>query len=241
MNILPNNEMVVEETEYIEYTKAENPEISEPDFIGDLKTDDTKTGEQIIREALMWLPRDPNAKENTRINEERPVDLDNNESENNIIANSSGNVANNEGKDENKQQNREEKDAEEDEADDLFGGLIKEFNDLELAKPANQPGNIKHMMKDAEKNPLDGVLDMPENENEGENNVKVKVKDEEDVMGSEEESDDEEEEEEEEGEKEKEHGGLYAFLDPKPEKEVEDDEGKFHKIQNENLFSEKAV
>jgi len=234
MDILQNNEMIVEETEYIESSKPEDPEISEPDFIGELKTDETKTGEQIIREALLWLPRDPSSKENTRINEERPLDNDNHESENIIIANSSSHVVSHEGKDENKQQNREEGENEGDDTDDLFGGLIKEFNDLELAKPANQPGNIKHMMKDAEKNPLDGVLDMPENDHE---NEKVKVKDEEDVMGSSEESDDEEEEE---GEKEEEHGGLYAFLDPKQEKELEDDESKFHKIQNENLFSEKV-
>ncbi|RZL13252.1 MAG: hypothetical protein EOO89_17940, partial [Pedobacter sp.] len=44
-----------------------------------MRTNDIKSGEEIIREALMWLPRDPDSKANSRINEERPLDFNNNE------------------------------------------------------------------------------------------------------------------------------------------------------------------
>jgi len=49
----------------------------------------------------------------------------------------------------------------EEDLEELYGDLIKEFNELELVKPSNK-GEIKHMLKDVEDHPLDGVLDVAE-------------------------------------------------------------------------------
>ena len=108
------------------------------------------------------------------------------------------------------QQYEQEKINKEDDEDleEVFGDLIKEFNELELAQPTNQR-EIKDMLKDAENHPLDGVLDVAE----------AAQRNAEDVSSLPDEKKDEEGKE-----------GLYSFLDPFA-KEVEediDDDGKIN-------------